>query len=287
MTGGVDGRSRGRVLPVAGGLARACHPLPAFAVTALTGLLAWSSGRGAVGCGLVVATVLSGQLFIGWYNDLLDRERDIAVGRRDKPLATGAVTATTVRNAAGAAVVVCVPLSLANGWLAGLIHLVMVGAGWAYDAGLKSTLFSAIPYAVCFGLLPAFVSYGAAPPGPPAPAVLGAAALLGIGAHLTNAVPDLAEDAATGVSGLPHRLGARASLLAAATAFVAGVALVVAGSPTPPALALGGVAVVLAVASVVTGARPSAGRPSRWPFRFALCIGAVGVVVLLLRGGVR
>jgi 4-hydroxybenzoate polyprenyltransferase len=287
MTGGGDDGSRGGVLAVVGGLARACHPLPALAVTALTGLLAWSSGRGAAGCGLVVVTVLSGQLFIGWYNDLLDRDRDLAVGRRDKPLATGAVAATTVRNAAAAALVACVPLSLANGWRAGLIHLVMVGAGWAYDAGLKSTPFSAVPYAVCFGLLPAFVSYGTAQPGPPAPAVLAAAALLGIGAHLTNAVPDLAEDVATGVSGLPHRLGARASLFAAAVAFVGGVGLVVAGSPTLPALALGAVAVVLAVASVMTGARTGTGRPSRWPFRLALCIGALGVVVLLLRGGVR
>ena len=36
-----------------------------------------------------------------------------------------------------------------------------------------------------------------------------AGALLGVGAHLVNALPDLADDEATGVRGLPHRLGPR------------------------------------------------------------------------------
>ena len=38
-----------------------------------------------------------------------------------------------------------------------------------------------------------------------------AGALLGVAAHFANVLPDLADDRRTGVSGLPHRLGARAS----------------------------------------------------------------------------
>ena len=48
--------------------------------------------------------VLAGQLSIGWSNDLLDRSRDVAAGRSDKPLATGAADPRTVRRATWLAV---------------------------------------------------------------------------------------------------------------------------------------------------------------------------------------
>ncbi|MFC5905826.1 hypothetical protein ACFP3V_01120, partial [Streptacidiphilus monticola] len=80
-------------LPVA--LLMAAHPLPAFAVTAMAAALAASVGRGAAGCGLVALAVLSGQLCVGWSNDLIDRRRDIRARRRDKPLATGALAPAT------------------------------------------------------------------------------------------------------------------------------------------------------------------------------------------------
>ena len=67
-----------------------------------------------------------------------------------------------------------------------------------------------VPYVVCFGLLPVFVVLGC--PGTPAPPwwLPVAGGLLGAGAHFANVLPDLDDDAATGVRGLPHRLGARA-----------------------------------------------------------------------------
>ena len=277
-------------LRAARGLALACHPVPALAVTVLITVLAWASGRGLAGSLLVALTVLSGQLFIGWTNDLLDRARDIAVRRSDKPLATGASTPRAVRRASLLALACCVPLSLANGWRSGIAHLIAVASGWAYDVGLKSTAWSALPYAVCFGSLPAFVSYAGPDAGPPAVAVAAAGALLGVGAHLTNVVPDLADDEATGVRGLPHRLGARASVVLAAAAFVTAVALVIAASPDPtwwPRLVLAGVAAGLTVGAVATGVAGSASRSGRWPFRCALGVGAVGVLLLVLRGGVR
>ncbi len=65
-----------------------------------------------------------------------------------------------------------------------------------------------MPYAVAFGCLPVFAVL--ADPGasmPPAWVPV-AGALLGVGAHLVNVLPDLVDDeAATGVRGLPHRLG--------------------------------------------------------------------------------
>src|SRR5258708_1805909 len=100
----------------------ACHPGPAFAVTLLAGLLAGAVGLGPGSTALVVAAVLTGQLSIGWSNDLIDLARDRAVGREDKPLVDGRVSERAVRVACGLALVATVPLSLACGWVAGLVQ---------------------------------------------------------------------------------------------------------------------------------------------------------------------
>ena len=72
-------------------LVKACHPLPSAAVTTLTTALAATAGvRGSL-LVLVAAAVLTGQLCVGWVNDLVDRDRDRAVGRHDKPLASDAL----------------------------------------------------------------------------------------------------------------------------------------------------------------------------------------------------
>ena len=117
--------------------------------------------------------MLTGQLSIGWCNDLVDRERDLAAGRRDKPLVTGIVRPRAVALCCGLAASACVPLSLASGWQAGLAHLAGVAGGWAYDLGLKRTWWSWLPYAVSFALLTAFLTLGL--PGQPGAAGLAAA----------------------------------------------------------------------------------------------------------------
>ena len=198
------------------GLVRACHPEPTAAVTATMTALATTVGHPVRGVVLVGAAVLTGQLSIGWLNDLLDAPRDRAVGRRDKPVVSGQITVAALRIATAITVAACVPLSLLSGLLAGVVHLVAVAAGWVYDLGGKSTWWSVVPYVVCFGLLPAFVVL--ALPGAPAPPwwLPAAGVLLGAGAHFANVLPDLDDDASTGVRGLPHRLGAPGSRAAAA-----------------------------------------------------------------------
>ena len=57
-------------------LLRAAHVQPMLAVTALVTALAVSAGR-SFGAGWVCLAILSGQLFIGWSNDWLDRDRDV------------------------------------------------------------------------------------------------------------------------------------------------------------------------------------------------------------------
>ncbi|MDQ4118876.1 MAG: hypothetical protein M3235_18215, partial [Actinomycetota bacterium] len=94
-------------------LLRCCHPEPTAAVTLVMTALAVTTGNTATGVVLVALAVLSGQLSIGWLNDLLDAERDVATGRTDKPLAAGEIGRRTVGVATGVAVVACAALSTA------------------------------------------------------------------------------------------------------------------------------------------------------------------------------
>jgi 4-hydroxybenzoate polyprenyltransferase len=152
----------------AGALIRAAHIEPTIAVTTLAALLALASGLVATRLVLVTAAVFAGQLVIGWSNDLLDAGRDAAVGRDDKPLATGELSANSASAALSAAAITALGLSAALGWRSALVHLVLVvGSGIAYNLGLKATMWSWLPYVVAFGSLPALVSLAATPPTPP------------------------------------------------------------------------------------------------------------------------
>jgi 4-hydroxybenzoate polyprenyltransferase len=227
--------------------------------------LAVTAGHAVGGVVLVGAAVLTGQLSIGWLNDLLDAPRDRAVGRRDKPVVSGEVTVAALRVATALAVVACV-------------HLVAVAAGWIYDLGGKSTWWSVVPYVVCFGLLPAFVVL--ALPGAPLPPwwLPVAGALLGAGAHFANVLPDLDDDAATGVRGLPHRIGAPASRAAAAALLLAATTVVAVSARLPVAVAVAVPAVAAVVLAVGFAAR------GRAPFRAVLAVAVLAVAMLLASG---
>lgn len=260
--------------PALRGLVGAAHIGPALAVTVLSGLLAAAQGlepgRGA----LVVAAVLAGQLSVGWSNDLVDLERDRRAGRADKPLVNGEVSASVVRACCAVAVLACIVLSLACGAVAGAVHLGCVAAAWAYNLGLKSTVWSWVPYAAAFGGLTAFVAL-ADGQGPPWWWPVGAA-LLGVGAHLLNVLPDLEDDAATGVHGLPHALGRRRIAPVAAAVLVAATAVVLLGAaPAPVVAGVAGVLVIALALVVVAGA-------GRRPFAAAVAIALVDAVLLVV-----
>lgn len=263
-------------------LLAAAHPGPALAVTAGAAGLAGAAGQNAVGVLLCAAMVLAGQLSIGWSNDALDWQRDAAAGRPDKPVARGAVAARQVWVAAWTAAAACVPLSLAYGRAAGVAHVLAVGSGWAYNLRLKRTALSWLPYAVSFGLLPVFVVLGL--PGSPFPPAwaIAAGALLGVGAHLANVLPDIDDDIATGIRGLPHRLGPRWTRWLATASLVGATVLLVAGPPGPVD-ALGWAALGLVAALVLAGAAVAAARP-RAPFLITIVVAGVDVLLLLARG---
>jgi 4-hydroxybenzoate polyprenyltransferase len=262
-------------------LVRACHPEPTAAVTAITTALAVAAGRGA-GAVWVALAVLAGQLSVGWSNDWVDRDRDRAAARAEKPVAAGRLSARAVRSGAMVALVVCLPLSLASGPAAAVVHLAAVGAAWAYNLRLKSTVMSVAPYAVAFGLLPAFVTLGLrAHTAPPLWAVL-AGALMGSGAHFLNTLPDLDDDVALGVRGLPQRLGYGRSLTVGLVLLAASGAVLSLGPARRGWLAWGGLAVLLAAVAAVGVAARSRGPKAAFPG--ALVVAAVAVALLLARG---
>lgn len=260
----------------------ASHPGPVVGVTAASAAYALAIGRGGLGSTAVASAVLAGQLSVGWHNDWLDAARDGTAARRDKPIARGDLARSTVGIAAGLAAVATVPLSLLSGWHAALVHVIAVACAWGYNAGIKATALSFLPFTVSFGLLPVFVSLGrsGAPPGPWWAAT--AAALLGTGAHFMNALPDLELDAAAGVRGLPHRIGKRASLVAAASLLLVASAVLVVGAHLAPVAAAAGsaIAVTCVVAAVVSARRPA----SRAPFGLTIVLAVVDVVLLLVAG---
>lgn len=259
--------------PVA--LLRAAHPGPALAVTVLGAALAIAGDLAPDRVVLVTAAVLAGQLSIGWSNDVIDVRRDRLVSRSDKPLANGEVSIGLVRRACVGALVATVILSLLTGTSAGLVHLGCVAAAWGYNLGLKSTPLSWLPYAVAFAGLPTFVSL--AGPGLPAVWVPIAGGLLGVGAHLLNVLPDLADDAQTGVRGLPHRLGERWTPPVSVALLVLASVVIAIGTDRLPAIVLTtALAIVVALGTLAVLLR------GRAPFRAAIGIAFVDVVMLVM-----
>ena len=260
---------------------RASHLGPTVFVTLLATLLAVAVGQSAIAVALVLVTVLTGQLSIGWSNDWLDAARDGSSGRVEKPIVARAVSATRVRNGAFVALALTVPLSFANGVWAGLAHLGLVGSGWVYNLGVKATLWSWLPYAVGFGLLPAFITLGLpAAPWPPA-WVMVVGALLGVGAHFANVLPDIDDDLSHGIRGLPQQIGVTAAGATALVVLVSASAIVLLAPAGPPTVTawLGALAVLVIAGFGAWSLRPTGRSDAVFPA--ALGVALIDVVMVL------
>ncbi len=270
-----------RGIRVASALVRACHPLPTLAVTVVMTAYAVSLGwRGAALIG-AIAAVLVGQLSVGWSNDAHDASLDARSSRTKKPTVSGDVTARTL----WAVAVIALTLAMALSWMVagpigGSFHVLAVVMAWAYNLALSRTSWSWLPYAVAFGVMPAFFSWGLDGQPPPlwAPVVF---ALVGVSGHLANALPDIEHDSAASVGGLAVRLGARRTRVGCW--ILSGLASGILGVVLWPVQPLAGAAVVGAwlVAAVVAVGRPS----PQASFRALLAVVAIDVVALVLSAG--
>ncbi|HZE41185.1 MAG TPA: UbiA family prenyltransferase [Stackebrandtia sp.] len=249
-------------------LLRACHPGPVAVVTLVATGIAAASGRPWWQTLSVFAAVLCGQLSVGWSNDAFDAERDLLAQRTDKPAATGRIATRVLWRCAIAAGIAAVPLSFLVG-APGVFHIVGVLGGWMYNVSLKATAWSPLPYAMSFGLL---VTYAAAHP---RVWTVAAGALLGTAAHFANTLSDLDDDIAMGIRGLPHRLGAMGSRIAAAVLLVG--AGVIAGLHIA-----GGWGIGVLVASGLGGAAAVALPGGRAVFRVVMGLALVDALALLV-----
>ena len=261
----------------------ASHPGPSLAITGMATLLAAQAAPHGVGPVLVAPAMLAGQFSVGWSNDACDARRDAAAGRADKPIATGAISVRAVWIAAFAGVVAALAMSLAIGVATLIINAIIIGAAWAYNLGLKSTLASGLMYIAGFGPIPAYAT--STLPGHPLPRwyVTAAAAAVGLGAHFANVLPDLASDRVTGVGGLPQRVAARWGPLAVRAValtllLAASVLLLAASSGSRRWVAIVGLCAAILLA--VVGARGK----GKVPFWAAICIAAVDVVLFAAGG---
>jgi len=237
--------------PLVRALWGATHPGPTLVVTVLSLALGLAAGVEPGRLALLVVAVFAGQVSVGLSNDAIDGARDAAVGRSDKPIAGGAITPERALGVAVASALLAVLLSVPLG--PGLVaaHAVALASAWAYNAGLKSTPVSIVPFVLSFGLFPSFATLSLASPALAAPWASLAGAALGAAVHLTNVVRDLDDDRRTGVRGLPHRLGARVSVVLAAVGVVAGAVAVLIGTDATVLGAIFFTAVVAVAATAV------------------------------------
>jgi 4-hydroxybenzoate polyprenyltransferase len=191
----------------------AAHPRQALVTALVLAAAATLAGRRPLEVGLVLVTVLTGQAVLGWHNDLVDRERDRDTQAPGKPVADGRLDPGTVWFALACAVLLLVPLAVANGVIAASAYLIGLAVALLGNVVLRGTVLSWLPWAVQFGLYPAFLSYGgyggAHRGDPPEIAMTVLAALLGVGVHVLRALPGLVPDNRAGLRHLPLRIALR------------------------------------------------------------------------------
>ena len=231
------------------GLLKAAHFGPTIAVTLVSLLLAknlWWEGPALV----IAFGIFLGQLLVGWSNDLNDYQDDLKHNRSSKPLVSGAITTVQllrgIKITAPAAVVFNLfgPLGIKGG----LLYLFGVGMGVAYNFYFKSSLLSALPYALAFAALVSSLVISTDRPVPIW--LITAGALLGVAAHFANVLKDLDQDLTSGIKGLPQRLGKRASRVITASLLILTTLLLHATVANTPLLVVG------LIAAVITSAAP-------------------------------
>ena len=206
------------------GLAKASHFGPSLLVTALSYFFAqlyWQPGSALI----IALGFFSGQLIVGWSNDLIDYVDDLSHQRVNKPLVAGLITRKFLQSW----LVVMIPVALVInlfgplGFVGGGLSIFAIVWALGYNFYFKFNIFSPLPYAVAFAILPSCMAFSQDKT-PPAWMWLGGA-LFGMAAHFLNVLKDMDQDHASGIKGLPQRCGKTGSIIAATILIALGVTL--------------------------------------------------------------
>lgn len=207
--------------------ARLIHPFPTALNVAATGALAVVAAEGLPNGALLarmLAAMACAQAAIGATNDYFDRGLD-ATAKPWKPVAAGLVPPRAALVLAAALVAAAMVLAATiSGWSL-MLMAVGTACGLAYDARLKRSVLSAVPFMVAMPVLPLWVWVSLGAWDAALWWLLPLGALVGLALHLANTLPDLRSDAEAGVYGLAHRLGMDGSALAAWASFGSAIAL--------------------------------------------------------------
>ncbi len=207
------------------GLLQASHFMPTLIVSSIAfafGVHYWWEGPAYV----IAFTVFTGQLVVGWSNDLYDFADDQRHGRMNKPLVSGLISKEYLRNW----LIFMVPFSfIANllgplGFEGGLLYWLGIGFGVAYNFYFKFNVLSPLPFAIAFAALPSCIAISKSIT-PPVWMWLGGA-ILGCAAHFINVIKDMDQDRESEIRGLPQRVGKSGSI-AIAGALIAIAALII------------------------------------------------------------
>ena len=208
------------------GLRNASHFGPTLLVTAISFGFAnyyWWEGPAYV----IAFGVFTGQLVVGWSNDLYDYQDDLAHQRMNKPLVAGLISQEFLRKW----IKIMLPFSfVANllgplGIKGGLVYMLGIACGVAYNFYFKFSWLSPLPYAIAFAALPSSIAISKDIT-PPLWMWLGGA-LFGMAAHFINVLKDMKADQKSGIRGLPQRLGSRNSIIVAIALIALGVAVLI------------------------------------------------------------
>ncbi len=206
------------------GLLKASHFGPTLLVTAISFSFAthyWWEGPAFV----IAFGVFTGQLVVGWSNDLYDYQDDLRHDRQNKPLVAQSISKETLQRWLR----FMVPFSfIANllgplGIKGGLVYMLGIACGVAYNFYFKFSPLSPLPYAIAFAALPSSIAISKEIT-PPTWMWLGGA-LFGMAAHFINVIKDMKEDQVSQIRGLPQILGTKKSILAASALISLGIAL--------------------------------------------------------------
>jgi 4-hydroxybenzoate polyprenyltransferase len=207
--------------------ARIIHPFPTLLNVAATGVLAFVAVGGRPDAGVVarmLVLMFCTQSAIGIVNDYFDRDLD-AVTKPWKPVAAGLVSPSAALVLAGVLILISIGIGVTLGPASLALVSLGLASGLIYDARLKRSLLSPLPYMVGITTLPLWVWVTLGEWDDALWWLLPLGSLIGFALHLANTVPDIDDDAAHGVLGLAHRLGAQRSLCAGWAAFGGALAL--------------------------------------------------------------
>lgn len=201
------------VLRALRGIVVMLHPMPVLCTLVATALFALFARYPPHAPTLLrlIGAMAALQMAIGALNDYVDLPLDRQT-KPWKPLVRGdlqprtALWLTIVGLLAGLFVVA------ALGTLAVVLAMVGAGAGIVYNLYLKTTVWSWFPYLVGLPLLPVWVWIAIRGWDIRLLLLYPLGALMVIGLHLADTLPDIDADKEHGVQGFAHRLGARRAL---------------------------------------------------------------------------